>query len=315
MALRGAWSRTVARPSFREMGFYASVELGTDDLVVGNPQLPLSEVESWDARVEYIWGELRRSRPPFERLLQDDRGPDREHHRARSRSRWRANALWRTFFNNPNTATLWGIELEARKNLGFLGPELRRVLLARRQLHLHRRAGGPHRRRAVARPALLRTTPGADRRATSASNRAAGSSASRSGSSTPTSASTSPTGARSSRSSSSRSATCSTPPATSTCGPDGVVTVAHARPLHRLVLHARPGRRARRFPSTCRSSRSGWRAPSRARSPSRSASRTSPTARAGIIYDPAQTSQTRSPSARYKVGRDYSFSLTYSFAF
>ena len=58
LSLRGAWSQTVARPSFREMGFYASVELGTDDLVVGNPQLQLSEVESWDARVEYTWGEL-----------------------------------------------------------------------------------------------------------------------------------------------------------------------------------------------------------------------------------------------------------------
>jgi hypothetical protein len=34
------------------------------------------------------------------------------------------NALWRTFFNNPNTAKLWGIELETRKNLGFFGPEL-----------------------------------------------------------------------------------------------------------------------------------------------------------------------------------------------
>jgi outer membrane receptor protein involved in Fe transport len=45
MSVRGAWSRTVARPSFRETGFYASVELGTDDLVVGNPQLTLSDVE------------------------------------------------------------------------------------------------------------------------------------------------------------------------------------------------------------------------------------------------------------------------------
>ncbi len=33
------------------------------------------------------------------------------------------NALFRTFFNNPNLARLWGIEAEARQNLSFIGPE------------------------------------------------------------------------------------------------------------------------------------------------------------------------------------------------
>jgi outer membrane receptor protein involved in Fe transport len=121
MAVRGAWSRTVARPSFREMGFYASVELGTDDLVVGNPQLTLSDVESWDARVEYMWGELgdlaavsafyKTIDRPIESIV------------VRNPITLEGNALWRTFFNNPNTAKLWGLELEMRKNLGFFGPE------------------------------------------------------------------------------------------------------------------------------------------------------------------------------------------------
>ena len=30
-------------------------------------------------------------------------------------------AIARTFFNNPNTASLWGIEVELRKTLDFLG--------------------------------------------------------------------------------------------------------------------------------------------------------------------------------------------------
>ncbi len=121
MSVRGVWSRTVARPSFREMGFYASVELGTDDLVVGNPQLTLSDVESWDARVEYMWGELgdlaavsafyKTIERPIESIV------------LRNPITAEGNALWRTFFNNPNTAKLWGLELEARKNLGFFGPE------------------------------------------------------------------------------------------------------------------------------------------------------------------------------------------------
>jgi outer membrane receptor protein involved in Fe transport len=122
LSVRGAWSRTLARPSFREIGFYASVELGTDDLVVGNPQLTLSDVESWDARVEYLWGELGElaavsafyktiDRPIESIVVRNPIDPQ-------------GNALYRTFFNNPNTATLWGIELEARKNLGFLRPGL-----------------------------------------------------------------------------------------------------------------------------------------------------------------------------------------------
>ena len=122
LALRGAFSQTVARPSFREMGFYASVELGTDDLVVGNPQLTLSDVTSYDARAEYTWGELgdlaaisgfyKTIEKPIESIV------------VRNPINAESGALWRTFFNNPNTAQLWGIELETRKNLGFVGPEL-----------------------------------------------------------------------------------------------------------------------------------------------------------------------------------------------
>ena len=130
MALRAAWSRTVARPSFREMGFYASSELGSDDLIVGNPQLQLSEVESWDARVEYLWGEVGgfgvfgpgdlAAFSAFYKTIQDPI----ESIILRDPVTLEGNALWRTFFNNENEAKLWGIELEARKNLGFIGPEL-----------------------------------------------------------------------------------------------------------------------------------------------------------------------------------------------
>jgi len=121
LALRAAWSKTVARPSFREMGFYVSVDPGTDDLVVGNPQLKLSEVESWDGRVEYTWGNLgdlaalsgfyKTIQNPIESIVV--RNP--------LNLDLASSALFRTFFNNPNEATLWGLEAEARKNLGFTG--------------------------------------------------------------------------------------------------------------------------------------------------------------------------------------------------
>lgn len=124
LAVRAAYSQTVARPSFREMGFYVSVEPGSDDLVVGNPQLTISEVESWDGRIEYTWGELgdlaaisafyKTIQNPIESIVV--RNP--------LNAEAASSALFRTFFNNPNEATLWGVELEARKNAGFLGPEI-----------------------------------------------------------------------------------------------------------------------------------------------------------------------------------------------
>jgi outer membrane receptor protein involved in Fe transport len=124
LAVRGAFSETVARPSFREMGFYVSVEPASDDLIVGNPQLGLSEVESWDARVEYTWGDLGdlAALSLFYKTVQDPiesivvRNP--------LNLDGASSALFRTFFNNENEATLRGIELEARKNLGFLYPDL-----------------------------------------------------------------------------------------------------------------------------------------------------------------------------------------------
>jgi TonB-dependent receptor len=119
--LRGAYSQTVARPSFREMGFYVSVEPGSDDLVVGNPQLQLSDVTSYDLRTEYVWGEVgdlaaisafyKNIDKPIESIVVRDP----------QNFEGSSSALYRTFFNNPSRASLWGIELEARKNLGILG--------------------------------------------------------------------------------------------------------------------------------------------------------------------------------------------------
>ena len=120
LALRGAWSQTVARPSFREMGFYVTVEPGQDDLIVGNPQLKLSDVESYDLRLEYMWGEgdlasvggfYKTVDDPIESLV--IRNP--------IDGSTSPQALYRTFFNNPNRARLAGVETELRKNLGFLG--------------------------------------------------------------------------------------------------------------------------------------------------------------------------------------------------
>ncbi len=120
LALRVSYSETVARPSFRELGYYVTVQPGTDERVLGNPQVGLSEVKSYDGRVEYIFGELGDlvAFSSFYKVIDDPiesiilRNPtDFDSGSA---------ALFRTFFNNPNTARLWGIEIEARKSFDFL---------------------------------------------------------------------------------------------------------------------------------------------------------------------------------------------------
>ena len=121
LSLRFAWSKTVARPSFREMGFYATVEPGTSDLVVGNPSLQLSDVESYDLRVEYTWGSqgdlLALS------LFQKDIDNPIEKFSFRDRQNFEAAQLINSFFNNPSTADLQGIEFEFQKELGFISSD------------------------------------------------------------------------------------------------------------------------------------------------------------------------------------------------
>ncbi len=118
--LRAAYSRTVARPAFREIGYYVTVEPGSDDLVIGNPQLDLSRVESWDVRAEYLWGEGDLAAVSlFQKAIEDPiesiviRNPQN--------TSGGSSALFRTFFNNPDEASLWGLELEGRKAFDFVG--------------------------------------------------------------------------------------------------------------------------------------------------------------------------------------------------
>ena len=101
------------------MGYYTSAEPGSNEIVIGNPQLELSDVESYDLRAEYVWGEYgdlvavsgfyKDIDDPIETIILRDPSDFT-----------RSGGQFRTFFNNPNPASLWGIEVEARKNLGFI---------------------------------------------------------------------------------------------------------------------------------------------------------------------------------------------------
>lgn len=118
MRVLANYSDTVARPSFREISYYLSAAPDSDDLVIGNPQLGVSEVRSYDLRVEYVSGDngdlfaisgfAKELKDPIEKITLADP---------------LTRIIVQTFFNNENSADLSGVELEARKNLGFIGPE------------------------------------------------------------------------------------------------------------------------------------------------------------------------------------------------
>lgn len=121
--LRFAYSQTVARPSFRELGYYASQESGSDDFFVGNPQLTTSDVENLDARVEWTFGEFgdllaasvfyKTIDNPIEQIVIIDE----------DNLTCTGACVFRTYFNNPSQAQLIGLELEGRKTLDFVGAD------------------------------------------------------------------------------------------------------------------------------------------------------------------------------------------------
>ena len=113
--LRANYSETVSRPSFREISYYVSTDPFTGDLTIGNPQLGLSEAKNYDLRVEYFYGDKgdlialsvfrKEIESPIEQIIVADLITGQN---------------FRTYFNNPNTADLEGLELEFSQNLGFI---------------------------------------------------------------------------------------------------------------------------------------------------------------------------------------------------
>jgi TonB-dependent receptor len=114
MNLRLSYSHTIARPSFRELAGYRSYDPVLEDLLDGNPNLKMSEIKNYDFRWEWF---LR----PGELLSVSFFYKDLK------------NAIERRYvtidaeiitFANRKTASVYGVEFEARKNLDFLDPLL-----------------------------------------------------------------------------------------------------------------------------------------------------------------------------------------------
>jgi outer membrane receptor protein involved in Fe transport len=115
LTLRLAYSQTTARPSFREIGSYFTIDQITDDNIHGNKDLITSVVNNYDLRLEYFVPDstdlvavsfFRKDvTQPIEKVNLDVAA-------AGSVSTW---------INNQNDAEILGLEFEAAKSLAFLG--------------------------------------------------------------------------------------------------------------------------------------------------------------------------------------------------
>jgi outer membrane receptor protein involved in Fe transport len=110
----------VARPSFREIGYYVSVASSakTDELTVGNRS---SSSPTWRAGTHAPSSSGARSPTCFAVSVFDKKIDDPiEQIVIHDDSNFDVNSpisTFRTFFNNPNQGKIQGIELEARKSL------------------------------------------------------------------------------------------------------------------------------------------------------------------------------------------------------
>lgn len=140
-SMRFAFSQTIALPSSREIAPYASSQFIGGDVDVGNPNLAPSEVESYDLgfsyfsdqgdsvsltvfykniadRIEKIGGlgiEPGDEDPFDSNLTLAERFP------SLFLESQNLGASLNSWYNNPNEATLKGFEIEANKQLAFLG--------------------------------------------------------------------------------------------------------------------------------------------------------------------------------------------------
>ena len=110
--LRLAYSKTVARPEFRELATFTYFDFVSNELVQGNPNLIRSVITNYDVRLEYypaprelyaISGFYKQFQNPIEQILL-------------------ASSAFEPIrsFENAKGANNYGVEFELRKTLGFI---------------------------------------------------------------------------------------------------------------------------------------------------------------------------------------------------
>ena len=111
--LRGAYSYTVARPSFRELAPFSYYDFSRRRNVTGNPELLESRIHHGDLRLEWFFGAtelvaltgfVKQFIRPIEQVISNDMAD--------------------VYFANADAALAYGAELEARVGLGRIAPFL-----------------------------------------------------------------------------------------------------------------------------------------------------------------------------------------------
>jgi len=120
--IRMAWSQTLARPSFKEMGPVITKDFTADSYFIGNPQLQLSKANNYDFRVEWFprAGEVL----SLSLFYKDLQAPLEQ-------TSFYDDITELNFFKyvNAPSGTIRGLEFEARKRLDQLSSTLRQFSL------------------------------------------------------------------------------------------------------------------------------------------------------------------------------------------
>ncbi|MEZ5393814.1 MAG: TonB-dependent receptor [Bryobacterales bacterium] len=113
--LRFAFSKTVARPDFRELALFDFLDIVGGRQTIGNPKLVQTEIQNYDVRWEYFPGGNQLIAASF--FYKDFNKPIEQ--------TIRATVGLLTTFDNATAARNYGVELEFRRGLDFIGPKLR----------------------------------------------------------------------------------------------------------------------------------------------------------------------------------------------
>ena len=120
--IRMAWSQTLARPSFKEMGPVITKDFSDDSYFIGNPELQLSKANNYDFRVEWFprAGEVFSLSLFYKDLLAP-----------LEQTSFYDPVTELNFFKYQNaaTGTIRGLEFEARKRLDQLSSTLKQFSL------------------------------------------------------------------------------------------------------------------------------------------------------------------------------------------
>jgi len=108
--LRFAWSQTLARPSFKEMGPVLTKDFTADEYFLGNPNLQLSKANNYDFRVEWF---PRAGEVLAVSLFYKDLQKPMEQ---QAKFNQTLGVPFLQYENSPN-GIIYGVEIEARKRL------------------------------------------------------------------------------------------------------------------------------------------------------------------------------------------------------